>query len=719
MNHRVSNPFPRKPLSISLSLALCALSATSLAHAPDAQAQVTSTDSHTTTLAPVVVSTDSDVQRPTEKTGEYTTRKTSGATGLSLTARETPQTVTTITRAKLDDYQLNSVNDALSSVTGITVQKVETDRTYYTARGYDITNFQIDGIGMPFMNGNVSGDLDTALYDRVEVLMGANGLMSGTGNPSATINFVRKRPTATPQASFGVSYGSWNTRRLDADVSDALNEDKTLRGRFIAAIQDGDSYLDRYSTQRTVFSGILEGDIDDTTTLTGGLTYQRNASKGGLWGALPMLYSDGSATNYSRSTSTAADWTKWDVETRSAFTELTHHFANDWVSTTTASTTDTKQRGKLFYAYGAPSSSTGLGLYSYPARYDMNGNEYLADSHLSGPFEFAGRKHELIVGARYGRSRLWDESSYGEGIGTALPDLAGWDGSYAEPSFDASYEGSTFIDTQRTLYATTRLSLANPLKLILGAANTNATYTGEDYGVSRVTKANKTTPYVGLVYDITPLLSSYASYTSIFTPQYYVDSNLKRLDPVTGDSKEVGLKLESADKRLNAGIALFDTHQKNLATSAGYVGTTTVYKGVDSTSTGYELTAEGALTQSIKITAGYTGLTLKDQSNAEVNTYVPRHTWNVATNWQATEALTLGAKVRWQGDIHYDSSYGVIHQDAYALLDLMARYQLTKNWSAALNINNATDKKYINSLYWEQAYYGAPINGSVSLNWKY
>ncbi|WP_332820977.1 TonB-dependent siderophore receptor, partial [Pseudomonas sp.] len=154
----------------------------------------------------------------------YKAAPSSAATKLELTPRQTPQSISTISGAQLQDFKLSSVNDALKYTTGIQVQEVETDRTYYSARGFDITNFQYDGVGIPFVYGNVEGDLDTAIFERVEVIRGANGLMSGTGNPSATINFVRKRPTLAPQARIDLSAGSWDKRRIDVDVSGALSE---------------------------------------------------------------------------------------------------------------------------------------------------------------------------------------------------------------------------------------------------------------------------------------------------------------------------------------------------------------------------------------------------------------------------------------------------------------------------------------------------------------
>lgn len=164
------------------------------------------------------------------------------------------------------------------------VQEVETDRTYYTARGFDITNFQYDGISVPFVYGNVEGDLDTAMYERVEVIRGANGLISGTGNPSATVNFVRKRPTVVPQARVDLTAGSWDKRRIDTDVSGALNDAGTVRGRVVYANENKNSYLDRYSREKNVFHGVLEFDLDDRTVFTLGHTLQTSDANSPMWG---------------------------------------------------------------------------------------------------------------------------------------------------------------------------------------------------------------------------------------------------------------------------------------------------------------------------------------------------------------------------------------------------------------------------------------------------
>src|SRR3990167_8935850 len=323
----------------------------------------------------------------------YKSTPSSAATKLDLTPRQTPQSISTISRAQLDDFQLDSVNDALKMATGIQVQEVETDRTYYSARGFDITNFQYDGIGIPFVYGNVEGDLDTAGFERVEVIRGANGLMSGTGNPSATINFVRKRPTLAPQARIDLTAGSWDKRRIDTDVSGALTDAGTIRGRAVYAHENKNSYLDRYAREKNVFHGVLEFDLSDSTLFTIGHTLQKSDANSPLWGALPLNYSDGSATDYSRSTSTAADWAYWDNQENRSFAELAHDLGNGWQAKAVVTHVKKEGDGSRFYVYGTPDRDTGLGLFSFPSEYQDENRQLIGDLQLNGAFALAGRQH--------------------------------------------------------------------------------------------------------------------------------------------------------------------------------------------------------------------------------------------------------------------------------------------------------------------------------------
>ena len=179
-------------------------------------------------------------EKPLEEVYVYGEQGTTDtATKLNLSLFETPQTVTAISRVQLEEFSLTTINDVLEYTPGVTVEEVETDRSYYTARGFDIVNFQYDGVGIPFISGLNLGQQDTAIYEKVEVVKGAAGLITGLANPSATINYVRKRPTEGFQADLGLNLGEWHGRRIEGDVSGSFSDN--VRGRLVAVYDSSES----------------------------------------------------------------------------------------------------------------------------------------------------------------------------------------------------------------------------------------------------------------------------------------------------------------------------------------------------------------------------------------------------------------------------------------------------------------------------------------------
>ncbi len=702
-------------LSRKTRLAVAIAAACSLSHALAADNETLQLDAQT------VVGDAAGEQRDS-----YRAKRSSAATKLELTPRQTPQSISTITRAQLDDFKLNSVNDALKYTPGISVEEVETDRTYFTARGFDITNFQYDGIGTPFVYGNLDGSLDTAPFERIEVLRGANGLMSGTGNPSATINFVRKRPTLAPQARIDLSAGSWDKRRIDTDVSGALSESGNLRGRVVYANENKNSYLDRYSREKNVFHGVIEADLSDSTLFTLGHTLQQSDANSPMWGALPTLFADGSPTRFDRSASSAADWSYWDNQENRSFAELQQRFANGWQATGTLTRVEKKGDAKLFYVYGLPDPASGLGSFAYPSRYEDKNTQWIADLNLSGHFALGGREHELVLGGSWSKSDLDDLSRYGQGIGTALPPLDGWNGDYPEPAFDAFVDGSSFEDRQKSVYAVTGLSITEKLALIAGARAIELDSEGLSYGSEKKRSDSDVTPYAGIVYDLDQQYSLYASYTEIFDPQAKMDSSGARLAPLQGDSWEAGIKGELLGGKLNVSAATFRTRQANVPEAGIFSGGRQTFSAADYLSEGYELEVSGELLSGLQASAGYTYVDIQNADHSHGRPYAPKHMLRAASTYRipGLERLKVGASVNWQDDIYRDvtladGSLARAEQDAYALVNLMASYAIDPHWTVSANLNNLTDEKYISSLYWDQAFYGAPRNASLTLSWTY
>jgi outer membrane receptor for ferric coprogen and ferric-rhodotorulic acid len=656
----------------------------------------------------------------------YQAKPDSSTTRLNLTARETPQGVTSIKREQMDDFKLNSVRDVLDSTPGVNVQKVETDRTYFTARGFDITNFQYDGVGMQMTGGLLVGDVDMATYEQVDILHGANGLMTGSGNPSATVNFVRKRPTYETQAKIDLSAGSWDKRRVDIDLSGPLTETGNVRGRLIYANEVGNSYLDRYSREKNIFSGMLAFDLTDSDTLTVGYEDQKTNANGASWGALPLTDASGKSLHYSSTSANIAQpWVYWDVHTTRAFAEWEHGFANDWKSRLTLTAMEHREDTEMFYIYADSTSSTGYtGLAS---KYKDKNRELDGDLSFSGPFSLGGREHQLTVGANVARSRNNESSLYGTSsyyTSVSLQDALS--GSIAKPTtYDIANAAATssYTDRQKSVYAGARFSLTDDLHLITGARMLSADSDGENYGSGRDVRVHgKVTPYAGLVYDLTPQYSLYASYTEIFNPQYYLDPQGKVLDPLEGKSYEAGIKGHLLDNKLDVSAAVFHTKQDNVATYSGYDASLGgyLYEGMSYKSNGLELEASGELAPGLQVSGGYTYVYITDADNDRGRKFIPRHAFTSSMSYKLPMApkVKVGGTVKWQSEIQNDDTPAA-NQSGYALVGLMAHYDIDPHWSTQLNLDNLTNQKYLQTVRYGQSNYGDPRNFTASVSWKF
>ncbi|WP_213608891.1 TonB-dependent siderophore receptor [Pseudoalteromonas sp.] len=682
-----------------------------------------------------VIANDTQDDLPLEKIAvygqhhkNYITEEAQSATKLGLTIKETPQSISVVSRALMDDFSLDDINAVLESTPGVTVEQIETDRTYFKARGFEITNFLIDGLGTPQSSGSIQGTLDTAIYDRVEIVRGANGMMTGAGNPSATVNMVLKKPTYTTQAHASASYGSWNNKRVDIDVSTPINDEHAVRAVFTK--QDKESYLDRYETDKTVAYLAYEGKLTDDTLLSINYVNEQKDADSPLWGALPLYYTDGSATNYDDSTSTAADWSYWDNSAERVYVTLEQNLSATWVAKARYAHIKNEQNSELFYVYGTPDKETGLGLTGYASRYDYKDTQDLYDLYASGKFELFSLEHDLSFGISQANMDFNDQSLYDYTTGNGfpgMPDLASWDGVIPEATLVDRPNGSDVQNTQRSAYISTRIKLAEPLSILAGVRYTDWETKGIAYDVVQTRDDSELIPYIGTVYDFTESLSAYASYTETFVPQKELDINAEQLAPVIGKSTEVGLKAQLLGEQVFVTLAYFDAEQDGLAVALpNSLPSDTRYYAADGiNSDGFEIELSGRLTDDLSASISFSNLSI--DGDELVKDYTPENQLKMAATYQVPfiDGLILGANYRWQDSISRvqvkdpaGNALVTTKQDAYGLLDLMATYEITQNVGVTFNVNNTTDEKYIHSLYWAQGYYGAPRNYSLSVNWQ-
>lgn len=662
-------------------------------------------------------------------------RISSGATGLGLDSFDTPQSLSIIESDTINNYNLSDVNSLFKKITGINIDQVETDRTYYNARGFDITSMHVDGSGVPFGDIFV-GDLDTAIYEKIEFIRGSNGLITGLGNPSGTVNFVRKRPSNDPQASVEVSLGRWSNKRAVVDVSTPLTESGSWAARAVVVHQDKNSWLDLYENNRTVFYGVVDGQINDDVTLSFGYTYQNNKSDGVTWGAVPLIYSNGTQTDFADSSSTAMDWTYWDTLNQTAFAELSWYINDNLNFTSKLTYTDYEDDSELFYTYTQTGfeQDTGLGMLGYPGKYYAEDDILIWDNSLQGTFQAWGLEHSFNLGVSLADSETLDLDSGALSGFDVMPALPGWTGTeVARPSWaDPKKEGYTDVTLNR-FYGSMQLAVTDNLDLVLGASFVDYDNEGESWGASTSTSENGASPYIGFTWEATEGLNIYASYSDIYQPQYYLNEDLQPLGSAEGRGYEMGIK-KRFDDNLLLTFAVFRTEQENLYEFIEYGDGDgvddedytddfdfSIYRGVTVDSNGFELEVSGNVSEEWSIQGGFTALTMDDENGDEARTFIPRKTIKLLADYSPVwnENLNAGMSIQWQSDMYYQTGYGRITQDSYGLIGGYIQYSFNDKLSLSLNLENITGEKYLSSVRTDQAFYGSPTDYNLTLRWDF
>ncbi|PHN29643.1 TonB-dependent siderophore receptor [Pseudomonas sp. ICMP 460] len=671
--------------------------------------------------------TSSQLGSITEGSESYTTGAMSTATKLPLTQRETPQSVTVITRQRMDDQAMTSINDVVKATPGLFLNFSNgPGRQSYTARGFDIDNLMYDGIPSGYSGATIGAQPNLAMFDRVEVVRGATGLVTGAGNPSAAINMIRKRPLDEQKVTLTGAAGSWDDYRGEVDASSPLNDSGTLRGRVVTSYRDANSFIDNVTEDHGLFYAVTEADLSDDTTLTLGFSHQKDKTNY-FWGS-SMIGQDGHHLNLSRAYNPGTDWENKDQEINTVFAELRQRLANDWNLQVNANYAE--QNGVFSGSYQSRWVNNTLARTVYQAAFDEN--QAGVDAFASGPFQAFGRTHELVVGAS---KRIYDMTTH-----NYSPYDSNWPLTAGKPDFVRT-DNPREVTTQDGVYVTTRLSLADPLKLILGARLDWYDYDNRDGdGDYKVTR--NLTRYAGLIYDLDEHHSVYASYSDIFTPQTEKSTSATPVKPIVGKNYEVGIKGEYLDGALNASLALFRVDQENRAVQVFVENcpqTACYQPSGEIRSQGIDLELQGALTQNWQVGGGYTYArthTIKDAANPQnvnqqFDTDTPEHLFKLTTRYHfqgPLEKLRVGGNVSWQSRMYNDialadGSQYRLKQGGYAVTDVMAGYKVNQHLDVQLNANNIFDRRYYQAISNSVSYggdsYGSPRNMMLSAKYSF
>lgn len=678
----------------------------------------------------------------TEGTGSYTTRSASTATGMALSLRETPQSISVITQQRMQDQGLTQLTDVAIQAPGMSVSQsgnVGSDSSPIYSRGFAVDSYMVDGVKLLGSYDSIFQNQDMALYDRVEIVRGSTGLMNGAGTASATINLIRKKPTRDFQASALLTAGSWDYRRIDADVSFPLVEGGAIRARIVGALQDAGSYIDRLQEDRSVIYGVVEADLGQKAVFRVGASNQQHDSTGHARSGLPAYYSDGTRTEWKRSDSAAADWAYSKRHSTMMFAELDYAVSDKWLVKASATRTITDSDELVGYASGGyPDRNTGAGVNIWATHWVYKPKQNIFNLSATGTFSLFGRDHDLAVGGTLARAEEDRSPNFTNwwhaGWSNAVPNIFDWDGRTPAPPANPAVGYRNVKDRNDSAFASVRLRPTDSLSFILGSRITNwsrvtdsLTYATNITRRERLEEKGKVIPYAGIVYDFTENVSAYLSYTTIFEAQSLRTVDGDFIPPLMGNTWELGAKAAFFDDRLNISAAVYRMKQDNLGIAIVDVFApdgSQAYEAVSGTkSKGFEFEATGQVSSNWELSASFSHNTTKDRLGIRLNTQVPQDTAKLFTTYKfdgIVDGLVIGGGARWQSRIYSDNQ-GPLRvryvQPSYVVIDAMARYRINENVEATVNLYNLFDKSYFTTT--GTSYYGAPRSVRAGVNVKF
>ncbi|RZJ61441.1 MAG: TonB-dependent siderophore receptor [Acidovorax sp.] len=691
--HHIHPLHPLRPLAAAVITAFCG---TALAQSAPPAASAAQTLGEVT------------VQSTTGDDG-YSPAASTSATKGSAPLRDVPQAVNVVPEQLMRDQGARSMEDVLRNVPGVAMSHGDGQRDQVVIRGFTAIADQF-----------VDGVRDDALYfrdladiERVEVLKGPAAVLYGRGSSGGLINRVTKKPKfgeTSGEASLGL--GSFDYRRATADVNVGISD--TAAFRINAAVEDSGSYRDQQFVKRHNFAPSLALKLAAQTDLL--LQYTNARDKRLTDFGIPALNGrpvNVPASTYYGSSNAAQDDTTTSTMQSFAAT-LNHRFNDDW----------SVRNVTRLYDYALDRYNTLPGGTTDPVNLTVGRTRSFVLRDEKGFFNqtdvtwrnhLGGVKQEWLMGVELGQQKKRAESVSGGADRVPIFNP----GNRPAPAIPAaSFAADGAIPSHTTqdtaaLYWQNQITLAPQWKALLGARydvfGQETTFDRKLAGLSRTDK--KFSPRAGLVWQPSEALSYYVSYSKSFQPSaetFALAANNIGAEPEITENKEIGVKLDMLDGRLNFTGALFNLERTNIKNTDPTNPSRQINVGTQRTN-GLELTANGRLPDRWDVSAGYAWLdgrmtrslattgslqlpTAAIAAHGKVAALTPR---NSAFLWAMKDlghGLRVGGGVNYVG-ARFTSLTNLVTLPGYTTLDAALQYTLGP-WDLDVNIKNLANRKY-------------------------
>lgn len=633
----------------------------------------------------------------TEKNGDYSSFAATVGTKIPASLREIPQSVSIITNRQVKDRNVDTFDQLARKTPGLRVLSNDDGRSSVYARGYEYSEYNIDGL--PAQMQSINGTLPNLFaFDRVEVMRGPSGLFDSSGEMGGIVNLVRKRPTKAFQGHMAAGFGTHKQYKAEADVSGSLNSDGSVRGRVMAQTVGASPRPAEKNNRHETFYAAADWDINPDTVLGAGYLYQQRHLA--PYNGLPAD-ADGKLPSLPQHAFVGADWNKFKMHSHDVFADLKHYFGNGGYGKVGMRYSDRKADSNYTFAGSKLNNAgqadvAGLGT-------DIKQKAFAVDASYSRPFALGNTANEFVIGADYNRFRSTNE----QGRSTVASNIA-LDGFHSVSYVDliqnaraGAHGYKHTLDTENLdkfgVYGKSVFHPADGLSLISGGRLGHYKIESGDGKTLHKASRTKFTGYAGAVYDLNDKNSLYASFSQLYTPQTSLGTDGKLLKPRQGNQFEVGYKGSHMDDRLNTRISLYRLKDKNAAAPLNPNNKKTRYAALGKrVMEGVETEISGAVTPKWQIHAGYSYLhsQIKTASNSRddgIFLLMPKHSANLWMTYQVTPELTIGGGVNAMSGI--TSSAGM-HAGGYATFDAMAAYRFTPKLKLQINADNIFNRHY-------------------------
>jgi iron complex outermembrane receptor protein len=547
-------PFQRTKLCIAMML----ISSSQFAVATDTPTQPTN-QGYTATLPSIEVQSSPDQS----STKGYIGYEEAQVTRNQLSIKEIPQTIDVINIQKNKNYGTNDLSSILEGNAGI-------DSTYDT-RGDSIyiRGFQAD-FGDIYRDGiRESGQLrrSTTNIERVEILKGPASLLYGRSQGGGIINMVSKQANFKQQRSVGVQYGSWAARSLSLDINQVINDNVAFR--LTAEEGRANSYRSGISSESRMVSPsitIRNGDL----SWTGQYTYD-NVSRSPDRGPSKAVY-DAAGLDYRTAITRPGDYFEDKLEMWRS--DLNYQLNSKWAL---RMQTGYRQASQNFDHYYLGNLLSGNRLQQNYFWQELDHETFSNALTLSGEFDTGPFNHKLTVGLDYSKETrspflrtVASGSIYNSPI--YLNNPATWvradnlaNGLTTSSNAEHTVDGTgVFVQDLIALTPTVKLMLGGRLeryKMSTFNKLNNITYSYNDTYFS---------PNAGVVWDITPEHTAYASFSKSFSPPgskglvTITNSQQFLKDPEQSRQYEIGIKSDWFNRALVTQLSIYQLERYNI-----------------------------------------------------------------------------------------------------------------------------------------------------------